>query len=317
MKILIVGGTGLIGSRLTNYLLKKKYDVTIATRNISSIHFKKNKFDVVEIKWDNRKQIYDMCKGKDVVINAAGTNYLDSENNPEMAVKVNQVGTSYLLDCAIKACAKTFIYFSTAHVYSNKMNGFITEDTKPLNNHPYATSHLGGEKHTLCAHNKTLINGYVVRLSNAFGFPFFPNIDCWKLFTNNLCKQVVESNEMVINTSGKQMRDFIAIEDICEFIENLLSNKSFNKKINKPINLGSQNSLTLLAMAEIIKQRCLVKFNIQPKIKTLSESNNELINYSFSSEYLTNNNIKTNKFFINELDSLLEYCFSNFRNFSQ
>ena len=40
------------------------------------------------------------------------------------------------------------------------------------------------------------IEGVILRLSNGSGFPIFPEIECWHLILNDLCRQAVEKKEL-------------------------------------------------------------------------------------------------------------------------
>ena len=74
MKILITGGSGLVGSYLTKVLLEMNYDVAILTRNPSSDNNTKQYF------WDPSKLIIDEDALIEVncIVHLAGTNISDS-----------------------------------------------------------------------------------------------------------------------------------------------------------------------------------------------------------------------------------------------
>ena len=114
---------------------------------------------------------------------------------------------------SVAAKVKTFIYLSTAHVYGHPLSGSITETTTPNNQHPYATSHLAGEKALLFASGGGEIDGIVLRLSNIYGVPTHKNVDCWMLLVNDLCKQVVTTQRLVLRSSGAQRRNFLTMND--------------------------------------------------------------------------------------------------------
>ena len=73
MKILITGGSGLVGSSLTKVLLGMNYDVAILTRNPSS------DTDVNQYFWDPSRLLIDedALIGVDCIVHLAGTNISD------------------------------------------------------------------------------------------------------------------------------------------------------------------------------------------------------------------------------------------------
>ena len=73
MKILITGGSGLVGLSLTKVLLEMNYDVAILTRNPSS------DIDVKQYFWDPSKLLIDedALIGVDCIVHLAGTNISD------------------------------------------------------------------------------------------------------------------------------------------------------------------------------------------------------------------------------------------------
>ena len=73
MKILITGGSGLVGFSLTKVLLGMNYDVAILTRNLSS------DIDVKQYFWDPSKLLIDedALIGVDCIVHLAGTSISD------------------------------------------------------------------------------------------------------------------------------------------------------------------------------------------------------------------------------------------------
>ena len=71
MKVLITGASGLVGGRLSYFLLKKGIKVTSVSR-------KKKKFK--KINWNSEKSLNNLCKNQDIVINCAGVDVNNSKN---------------------------------------------------------------------------------------------------------------------------------------------------------------------------------------------------------------------------------------------
>jgi UDP-glucose 4-epimerase len=241
-------------------------------------------------------------------------NAQDCATDPIAALLFNGIATTRLVEAACQANVQRFIYLSTAHVYASPLVGNITEKTCPSNLHPYATSHLVGENAVLCADQRGLIEAVVLRLSNCFGPPTHKFADCWSLLVNDLCKQVVQKDKMVLHTSGLQQRDFIAITEVCQFIERFVvhdKGRIYQKGI---FNVGAGTSQSVLAMAKIIQQRCQKVLSFMPELECKQGLNNQTsvtLSYQTSrpSEYAINPGSAT---FIEEIDKLLRYCQKEF-----
>ena len=84
MKILITGGSGLVGSSLTKVLLGMNYDVAILTRNPSS------DFNIKQYFWDPSKLLIDedALIGVDCIVHLAGTNISDSRWTKKQKQKI-------------------------------------------------------------------------------------------------------------------------------------------------------------------------------------------------------------------------------------
>lgn len=135
-KILITGGTGLVGTRLTEILLQKKHEVVILSRNPKN----KNEF-----KWDISKNYIDKnaFKNIDYIIHLAGAGIADerwSDKRKQLIID-SRVKTANLLFETIKKHnfnIKGFISASGIGFY-----GAITSDKIYTENDAVANDFLG------------------------------------------------------------------------------------------------------------------------------------------------------------------------------
>jgi UDP-glucose 4-epimerase len=253
MKILITGASGYLGGRLA-LSLSERNKVYLASRSqLNKDLFKHIDSSSLIIDWNDQDSLLKAVNDVDTVIHLAGMNAQECYQNALKAKEVNMGNTASLLSAAIKSNVSHFIYLSTAHVYKNPLQGSFDESSPINGDHPYATSHYLGEKVVLDAHKKSLINTTIIRLSNAFGAPINKEVNCWMLLVNDLCKQLVEKNQMIIRSSGEQRRNFITLTDTCRAIEHLASDNSYKKD---PIfNVGSDWTPTIKEIALLVAKR--------------------------------------------------------------
>ena len=176
-------------------------------------------------------------------------NARDSENNPVLANKFNGEATGRLIDAAIEASVDQFIYLSTAHVYHASLSGEIFEGDKVCNQHPYAASHAAGENAILSAAKTSNIKAIVLRISNGFGPPIDTTVDCWSLFVNDICRQIVETGTIKVKMMVGSV-EIISVTKLCNVINELLY---INKDVlgSRPVNVSEGTSMRSLANGKL------------------------------------------------------------------
>ena len=310
MRILISGGFGFIGGRLGQYFSSLGHEVILGSRqnNLPPKWLKSAK--VSKFEWKNPKSLENICKDIDIVIHAAGMNAKDCLIDPKKALEFNGTATELFATSARKMNVKHFIYISTAHVYSNPLQGTITEETYAENPHPYASTHLAGEKGIFKATNNSKMKGTIIRLSNAFGSPVDIKTNCWMLLINDLCMQAAQDGELVLKSSGIQERNFISIYNVSLAINHLIKNSEQLDKYSI-INLGSNFSSSVIEIAKLVQDRCYLVTGFKPPIK-LPIKNNDIENIEpliFSTEKLNSFGLylKYNRD-VEEIDNLIKFC---------
>jgi len=231
MRILVTGGCGFIGSNFVKHMVKKYSDYEIT--NYDKLTYAGNRNNVSECEYyDNYHFVKgDICDYKklkqtinsldiDVIINFAAESHVDNsiENSDEF-VKTNINGTHTLLKLLHEFSIKKFIQISTDEVY-----GTLTEDdlafteNSPLKpNSPYAASKTAAD--LLC---RSFYETYqypisITRCSNNYG----PNQHNEKLIPK-LIENIREGNKVPIYGDGKNIRDWIHVQDHCEAIDVVL-----------------------------------------------------------------------------------------------
>ena len=313
MRVLISGGTGYTGGRLAVHLSCTGHQIVLGSRKISGSPEWLPDAEMVQTKWNEPDELSRICRDADVVVHAAGMNAQDCLADPVAALDFNGVATARFVAAAARAGVKRFVYLSTAHVYASPLVGSISEETCPKNLHPYATSHLSGEHAVLAANDRREIQGVVFRLSNAFGAPVRKEVNCWNLLVNDLCRQAAERKTLFLQSSGKEVRDFISLSQVCSMIELFVSG-DFASPEAGVFNLGVGSSLTVLDMARLIQQRCLNTLSYFPALHVGYETNSDDssgLKYESSRMASLGIYLDASKN-IQELDHLLKYCSHTF-----
>jgi UDP-glucose 4-epimerase len=275
LKILITGGLGYLGGRIADSLKRSHSESTIVlgtSRKISEAPYWAKTFQIVQLNILDLASI-EKAVSNDIyaIIHLAALNEHDSFNNIESAWKTNTLGTQALLSVASQKQILKFIYFSTFHVYGD-CQGEITEDSPTRPYHPYAATHRAAEDMVSFFQHYKGMETLTLRLSNGFGCPMDSGVNRWTLVFNDLCRQAMTSGEMVIKSSGKQQRDFIALHDVAAAVDHFLF-KNLEKWDNGLFNLGGDCSFSILDVAKTISTVYEKKYGKQVPIQIAGKDN--------------------------------------------
>ena len=310
--ILITGGLGYIGGRIALGLHQAGYKVSCGTRReLASPPDSLADMRMVKLDWNSGDALFDSCRGIECVIHLSAMNEIDSLKDPFGALQINGKQTLALLEAAKKANVKRFIYFSTAHIYGSPLVGEISEESIPRPIHPYAITHRVAEDFVLAAHDQKLIEGVVIRLSNGFGCPATPDVDRWTLLVNDLCRQVVMTGELRLNSPGLQQRDFIALADISNAARHLIQLDS-SQLGDGLFNLGGMRSISILEMTKIVANRWRNMTGLNPPIIYPEGESASLNTLSYCCKKLLATGLILSSPIEEEIDATLRLCQESF-----
>ena len=306
--ILITGGLGYLGGRMTKYFSDNRYSVLITTRRLEK-DFPKNipvNTSVVQVDYKSDEQLNQAMKGIDTLIHLAGPDAHTISKNPDSIILEHLELTGRLVHAAEVNDVKKIIYFSTIHVYGKNLKGTITEATSPIPVHPFAKAHLEAES-IIESQTKKVVS-VIVRCSNSFGAPYFENEKCWKLVVNDFSRSAFQIGKITINSSGQDYRNFIAVEDVVRAIYYLLEIKN-EGRVNHIFNLGSSNSVRIIDIARRIQKALKDRFDYDcPIIKNKpSKEMNKPKHFILSTEKIKRLGF-TSKLGDDEIFSLLNHC---------
>ncbi len=246
--ILVLGGLGYLGGRITKYICDLGYSVRVTTRQ-NSKDFPKNipvNCEVIQVDYTKNFQLDKIMSGIDCAIDLVGPDSHTIYDDAEHLINDHVELTNSLSQAAEKNLVSQFIYFSTIHVYGKNLAGEVTSKTLPKPNKPFARAHFEAEN-VLISQNVAM-QKIIIRCANTFGYPYFENKKCWQLVVNQFCKMAIDDGRIMIN-SPKAHRNFIPIIQVCKEIEALLS----AKENNMIVNMGDSKSVPVIHMAKRIK----------------------------------------------------------------
>ena len=250
MKILITGGSGFIGSHLSERLLKDDHEVvcldnffTGSKNNI--VHLLDNKnfevisHDIVDPIKVEVEQIYNL---------ACPASPVHYQENPIKTIKCSTVGMVNVLDLA-KQCKARILQASTSEIYGDPLE------------HPQKESYWGnvnpigprscydeGKRvaETLCMdyHRQNGVDIRIARIFNTYGSRMAINDG---RVVSNFIVQALRGEPITIYGDGSQTRSFCYVEDLVNGLIRLMNSDDIG-----PINLGNPQEFTMKELAELV-----------------------------------------------------------------
>ena len=225
-QILITGGAGFIGLNLVNFLIKKKYEITIIdslkySSNKEHIEKLKNKITFYKNDISDYRNIEKIIHNKkpDIIFHLAAESHVDrSIENPKNFIDTNIFGTFNLLHVTNEYLKKVkqnkrklfkFIHISTDEVFGDLGKlGKFSEKSNYLPNSPYSASKASSDM-LVRAWNKTFnFPSIICNCSNNYG-PFqHPE----KLIPNIILRSI-KKMPIEIYGRGNNERDWLYVED--------------------------------------------------------------------------------------------------------
>ncbi|MCZ7363068.1 MAG: dTDP-glucose 4,6-dehydratase [Candidatus Methanoperedens sp.] len=253
MRILVTGGCGFIGSNFIRHMLNKYQDHSII--NLDKLTYAGNPDNLKDIEKNSNYSFVrgDICDNAvvdkvmqkvDTVIHFAAESHVDrSIDDASAFVRTNVLGTFVLLDSALKNNIKRFVHVSTDEVYGSISKGSFKETDILTPSSPYSSSKAGSDLLAQSYYITHRIPVIITRCTNNFGPYQYPE-KLIPLFITNL----IENKKVPVYGTGKNIRDWIYVEDHCEAI-NFVLHEGKNGEI---YNVGGGSEKTNLEITETI-----------------------------------------------------------------
>ena len=231
-KVVVIGGSGFMGSHVADELSSRGYEVTI--------------FDTEPSPWINKDQrmfegdiqdldaLQNCIRDSRYVYQYAGIADIgESVDNPISTIKTNIVGTAMCLEACVRENVERFIYASTMYVYSDK-GSF------------YRASKQSAEIIIESFQDKYDLDYTILRYGSLYGSRSQPWNGLRKYVT-----QAIKSNKILYSGTGHERREYIHVNDAASLSVKTLDNKYKNMSLTIT---GTEvlNSTELLTMIKEI-----------------------------------------------------------------
>jgi dTDP-glucose 4,6-dehydratase len=220
MRILVSGGAGFIGSHFVHRLRHAGEDVVVLDKLTYSGN-RANLPEDVEFHEGDIAVPHDVAqaaRGCEAIVNFAAETHVDrSILTAEDFGRTEFRGTQVLLE-HIREAGIRLVQVSTDEVYGDLEAGGSSKETDPLRpSSPYSAAKAAGDL-LIPAYVRTFgVNASITRGSNTYGPNQYPEKFIPLFVTNAL-----DGEELPLYGDGKQVRDWLFVEDHCSGIELVL-----------------------------------------------------------------------------------------------
>ena len=250
---LVTGGAGFIGSNYIHFLLRNRENVRVINldkltyagnlKNLKDVE-KDDRYEFVHGDICNRELVDELIQKSDVIVNFAAESHVDrSIGAPDDFIKTDIFGAFVLLESARSHGIEKFIQISTDEVYGSIENDSFREDDPLMPSSPYSSSKAGADRLAYSYYVTYDLPVIITRCSNNFGPYQYPE-KLIPLFVTN----AMDDKKLPIYGDGKNVRDWIFVDDHCSAIE-LLIEKGEDGEI---YNIGAGNEENNLHITKII-----------------------------------------------------------------
>jgi len=255
--ILILGGLGMIGSNLASKLVAYGAEVTIADAFIEP--FGANLFNIREIKDKVNLSITDirdreamkiLVRDKDIIYNLAGQiSHNDSIDNPLFDADLNYIGHLNVMESVKKYNPKAKVLFSGSRLQFGLIHSLPVNEMHSMNPRtPYAFNKNVCEQMYNYYFNVYGIETVVFRIANPYGIRCQMKHSKYSI-VNFFVRQAMENGTINVFGDGKQIRDYIYVEDLIDaFILASISESTSGETYN----IGSGSGTAFIDMVKTI-----------------------------------------------------------------
>ena len=253
-RAVVTGGAGFLGSHLCERLLADGWRVTcvdnLVTGALENVAHLRQNPSFAAIQHNVSEPLY-LDGPVDAVLHfASPASPVDYADHPIATMKVGTLGTHNMLGLA-RAKGATFFLASTSEVYGDPIVHPQPEsywgNVNPIGPRSvYDESKRASEAFTMAYHRTHGMKTRIVRIFNTFGERMRLNDG---RAVPNFLVQALHNEPITVYGNGSQTRSLCYVDDLIEGVVRLLGTD-----YSDPVNLGSENEVTMLQLANRIRE---------------------------------------------------------------
>ena len=265
-RLLVTGGAGFIGANFIHYWVEKYPQDRVVC--LDALTYAGNRENLTLVQGDANFEFVhgDICDEAlverlmldndiDTIVHFAAESHVDrSITGPDAFLETNVTGTHVLLKAAKRLWLDQndrphrFHHISTDEVYGTlePMDPAFTEETAYAPNSPYSASKAASDFLVRAYHHTYGLNVTTSNCSNNYGPYHYPEKLVPLVITN-----ILKNKPLPIYGDGKQVRDWLYVEDHARGIEMILA----DGKIGETYNIGGNNEWQNIDIVKLICEK--------------------------------------------------------------
>ena len=244
--ILVTGAAGFIGANFAEYFVNKhpEYNVIV----LDKLTYAGNMDNLKKVQDKIKFEKGDICDFEFVTSLFEKYNIDNSIKNPFIFTQTNVMGTHTLLEAAKRAWGEgsenKFLHVSTDEVYGALgEEGYFTEKSPIKPSSPYSSSKASSDLIAFAYCETYKMNVNVTNCSNNYG-PYQHN----EKLIPHMIKLAMNNEKLPVYGTGKNVRDWLYVEDHCEAIDLVFH----NGKKGERYNIGGHNEKRNIEIVKLI-----------------------------------------------------------------
>jgi dTDP-glucose 4,6-dehydratase len=226
-RLLVTGGAGFIGSAFVRRQLGEQGSTQVVV--LDKLTYAGNLANLADVEGDPHYRfvrgdindaalVDELAANADAIVNFAAESHVDrSIETPDAFIQTDVHGTFTLLEAARRHRHTAYLQVSTDEVYGHVAEGSSRETDSLRPRSPYAASKAAADLLTLAYATTYGLPARVTRGSNTFGPHQYPE-KVIPLFVTN----AIDMQPLPLYGDGRQVRDWLYVEDHCAAIELVL-----------------------------------------------------------------------------------------------
>jgi dTDP-glucose 4,6-dehydratase len=258
INILVTGAAGFIGSNFVEYIVNKHEDYNIIVLdkltyagNLENLKKVKDKITFIQgdiCDFELVKETFEKYNINRVIHFAAESHVDNSIKTPFIFTQTNVIGTHTLLEVAKQkwgeGSTNKFLHISTDEVYGTLgEEGYFTEKSPIQPNSPYSASKASSDLIVFAYGETFKMNVNVTNCSNNYG-PYQHN----EKLIPHMIKLAMNNEKLPVYGTGKNIRDWLYVEDHCEAIDLVFA----KGKSGQRYNIGGHNEKRNIEIVKLI-----------------------------------------------------------------
>ena len=296
-KILVTGGSGFIGTNFINFLLNKKFKVYnidklsfVSTPEKFKENYNNKNYKFYRLNLLNEKKLDKLIHNikPDYIYNFAAESHVDrSIDNPKLFIQDNIISSLNLFNTFRKYSKKKksiLFHISTDEVFGSNFGKPSKENSSYFPSSPYSSSKASTDLIAISFVETYKIPIKILNLCNNFG-PY----QYLEKFIPTIIFNLINNKKVPVYGNGKNLREWIYINDSCRAIFSLIKYKGDIKRFNIGTNFRINNLNLTGRIFKILKQKKLTTLNNKKYFKLVKDRPGHDLRYALNSKNFYNN----------------------------